>query len=94
METPPTATAAGGKHPTGMHSCLKCNISNTFSKTYWSFAEDLCQAKHDAGVENFVSKNPLGGGEKLRSSFGVILPIMRKTFEFHEDSYLVLLSVM
>ena len=67
MQTPPTATAAGGKHPTGMHSCLKCNISNTFSKTYWSFAEDLCQAKHDAGVENFVSKNPLGGGVKLRA---------------------------
>ena len=22
METPPTATAAGGMHPTGMHSCL------------------------------------------------------------------------
>ena len=22
METPPTATAAGGTHPTGMHSCL------------------------------------------------------------------------
>ena len=64
---PPTATGAGGKHPTGMHSCLKCNISNTFSKTYWSFAEDLCQAKHDAGVENFVLKNPLGGGVKLRA---------------------------
>ena len=22
VETPPTATASGGKHPTGMHSCL------------------------------------------------------------------------
>ena len=22
VETPPTATAAGGTHPTGMHSCL------------------------------------------------------------------------
>ena len=66
VQTPPTATAAGGKHPTGMHSCLKCNISNNFSKTYWSFAEDLCQAKHDAGVENFVLKNPLWGGVKLR----------------------------
>ena len=24
VETPPTATAAGGTHPTGMHSCLGC----------------------------------------------------------------------
>ena len=24
VETPPTATTAGGTHPTGMHSCFKC----------------------------------------------------------------------
>ena len=27
VETPPTATAAGGTHPTGMHSCYKLNYS-------------------------------------------------------------------
>ena len=28
VETPPTATAAGGTHPTGMHSCLKIQIKH------------------------------------------------------------------
>ena len=26
VETPPTATAAGGTHPTGMHSCNCCDM--------------------------------------------------------------------
>ena len=28
METPGTATAAGGTHPTGMHSCFKMDFCN------------------------------------------------------------------
>ena len=37
--------------------------------------KDLCEAKHDAIVDNFVPKNPLagGGGGKTASSFGAKL---------------------
>ena len=39
--------------------------------------KDLCEAKHDAIVDNFVPKNPLaggGGGKTAAGSFGVKLP--------------------
>ena len=37
-----------------------------------------------------MSKDPFWGGGKTASSLGVKLLATRKTFEFHEDSHLVL----
>ena len=40
---PKTATAAGGTHPTGMHSCLMCRFHNNFMMRYASFGRVVYQ---------------------------------------------------
>ena len=39
---PGTATAAGGKHPTGMHACLQYSASKTDYITHFHFLIELC----------------------------------------------------
>ena len=41
---PPTATAAGGTHPTGMHSCWQCEhtIRVTMLSLFLKYWEDCC----------------------------------------------------
>ena len=82
VETPPTATAAGGTHPTGMHSCFSESAQRfQFSHSFFPEEGDFCKRYYTGTVfgEMSCSQN---SWNKILSKVKWSLPVQRNFCEW------------